>query len=682
MADSLRSPTKEKTGNKAPATGLSPDSASSNEPARVVFNEDGRVVFATPGFMTLSGHDAAQLPNMSFGALFTFNDTEEAFHTGGMFSMARSGTSDSSRLISSLREGSHDVTIGTTQETMQFDRIDLPDGRAFVVASVGAAALSPDENFFRQIAEAEAKAKADCKQDKDCVQKISKDTPESELRHFLNMSHDLLSTSDSSGHFRRINTAFNTVLGYSDTELYQMTFMDIVHPDDKPQVRNAMSALMYDDASQEQLVDFEARLMARDGSTHWMEWRHQRSGDVIYSVGRDATAFKGNEETLRQQELMLREAQSIGHMGHWRWLVGANDLQWSDEIYNIFGVTRETFVPALDAVNRMAHKRDVGRLLQAFQRAIIEQNDYDMEFRITRPNGEMRYIRCEGRCEHDSNDEVIALFGIMQDVTERTINEQNLTEAKEAAERAYAAKSQFLANMSHELRTPLNAIIGFSEMMQRQLLGPIGSERYLDYIAGIRESGEHLLDLISDILDMSKIEAGKYELDLEELNLAKVIRLAIHMMEGRATEAKIHMSTEIANEDLHVVADRRALMQILLNLMSNSVKFTEPSGAVRIECIEREDYVSIKVHDNGIGIPANMLKNITRPFEQAASHYTRKHEGTGLGLSITKELVEMHGGSLHIDSTVGVGTTVTIRLPYNAYEALKSQKALTESLPD
>ncbi|HEY8189667.1 MAG TPA: HAMP domain-containing sensor histidine kinase, partial [Micavibrio sp.] len=221
---------------------------------------------------------------------------------------------------------------------------------------------------------------------------------------------------------------------------------------------------------------------------------------------------------------------------------------------------------------------------------------------------------------------------------------------------------------------PLNAIIGFSEMMQRQLLGPIGSERYLDYIGGIRESGEHLLDLISDILDMSKIEAGKYELDLEELNVAKIIRLAVHMMEGRATEAKVQIAIDIAGEDLHVVADRRALMQILLNLLSNAVKFTEPGGSVRIECIKRRDYASIKVHDTGIGIPANQLKDITRPFEQAASHYTRKHEGTGLGLAITKELIELHGGSLHIDSTVGIGTVVTVKVPYNAYEAMKNKE--------
>ncbi|HPD82182.1 MAG TPA: HAMP domain-containing sensor histidine kinase, partial [Alphaproteobacteria bacterium] len=290
----------------------------------------------------------------------------------------------------------------------------------------------------------------------------------------------------------------------------------------------------------------------------------------------------------------------------------------------------------------------------------------DMDFRIIRTDGETRFIRCEGRCEIDNNDEVIALYGIMQDVTESTRREIDLRDAKDSVERAYAAKTQFLANMSHELRTPLNAIIGFSEMMERQLLGPIGTEKYLEYIKGIRESGEHLLDLISDILDMSKIEAGKYELALEEFNIAKVIRMAIHMMEGRAVDKEIKINLDCKNENLKIVADRRAVMQMVLNLLSNAVKFSHRSGTVDITLKEGKDTLSITVKDQGIGIPANKLANITLPFEQAESHYSREYEGTGLGLSITKELSEIHGGNLSIESKLGAGTSVTIKLPYKA----------------
>ncbi len=289
-----------------------------------------------------------------------------------------------------------------------------------------------------------------------------------------------------------------------------------------------------------------------------------------------------------------------------------------------------------------------------------------MDFRIIRTDGETRFIRCEGRCEIDNNDEVIALYGIMQDVTESTRREIDLRDAKDSVERAYAAKTQFLANMSHELRTPLNAIIGFSEMMERQLLGPIGTEKYLEYIKGIRESGEHLLDLISDILDMSKIEAGKYELALEEFNIAKVIRMAIHMMEGRAVDKEIKINLDCKNENLKIVADRRAVMQMVLNLLSNAVKFSHRSGTVDITLKEGKDTLSITVKDQGIGIPANKLANITLPFEQAESHYSREYEGTGLGLSITKELSEIHGGNLSIESKLGAGTSVTIKLPYKA----------------
>ncbi len=639
------------------------------EPARAVFDDQGRILFATPGFAALCGSPAAELKGLGLIDILSFDEPDDAFHATGLFGK-NTGT-ETQTMIASLREGLHPVSFSHRRTEMQFDRVKTPDGHSFVIASAGDGTAPPDDIFMTRIIALRRGAEHTSAEDEN---KVASPLADENFRHCLEMSHDLLSVCDAGGRFHRVNETFRKTLGYDDSGMNKMTFMDMVHPDDKPQVRNALSSLMYDDARQDEIVDFEARLVARDGGTHWMEWRHKRTGNIIYSVGRDITAFKKSEENLYQQQVMLREAQSIGRMGHWRWLVGSNDIQWSDEIYKIFGVQRDDFIPALDAVNRMTHKRDVGRLLQAFQRAIIEQNDYDMEFRITRPDGEVRYIRCEGRCEHDQNEEVIALFGIMQDVTERTLYERDLTEAKDAAERAYAAKSQFLANMSHELRTPLNAIIGFSEMMQRQLLGPIGSERYLDYITGIRESGEHLLDLISDILDMSKIEAGKYELDLEELNVAKVIRLAVHMMEGRATDAKIKITIDIASDDFQIVADRRAVMQVLLNLLSNAVKFTEPGGSVRVECIRRKDYVSIKVHDTGIGIPANQLKDITRPFEQAASHYTRKHEGTGLGLAITKELVELHGGSLHIDSTVGVGTIVTVKIPYNAYEAMRKKE--------
>jgi two-component system cell cycle sensor histidine kinase PleC len=483
---------------------------------------------------------------------------------------------------------------------------------------------------------------------------------------FVDLSDDIMIRADRNGQLCTVNRAFYERLGHSGPEIATLNILDLVMADDRAHVRNIFLSLMRDETAVYDRVVFEARVMGADGRLRWFDWRLKRTGETVFILCRDLTQVKENESNLIRHQQQLSEAEAIAHMGYWRWVVGAQDIIWSDEIYRIFGVERGAFTPTLDGINSVLHRRDMGRIMQAFQRAMIEQNSYEMDFRITRPDGDIRFIRCEGRCELDDNGEVIALFGIMQDMTEHTRRERELREAKEATERAYAAKSTFLANMSHELRTPLNAIIGFSEMMQRQLLGPIGTERYLEYIDGIRQSGEHLLDLISDILDMSKIEAGKYSLDLDEMNVAKTTRLAVNMVESRARDACVDLSLEMITDDLVIRADRRAILQMTLNLLSNAIKFTEPGGTVRVILRDQGDTVILRVADTGIGIPANMLHVITRPFEQAANHYTRAHEGSGLGLAITKELSELHGGNLSIESEVGRGTTVTITLPKTA----------------
>lgn len=650
--------------DSASAHKIKPLPAESREEARFVIDHDGTIIHATDSFAALVNAGESRIAGCALSSILEFADPDSALRPQGLFGKA------GGCYIDALNEGVHKVILsgsaGTVSADFRFDIVTAQNGRRYAIGSEARKGGKAGETSSRDLVDI-------------ILQPSAQKTPSaeesavggSELRHFLNMSHELMVVLSGEGAFASVNGTFNGILGYADGELRGRAFADIVHADDRPQVRAAIHSIMRDENGEDRVIDFESRFISKSGQTLWIDWRLKRGGGLLYACGQDVTAIKTHEEALDRRQAQLDEAQAIGHMGHWRWAVGADSIEWSDEIYRIFGVARPGFNPTLDNVNGMLHRRDIGRMMQAFQRAIIEQNDYDMEFRVCRPGGDVRYVRCEGRCEKDGEGEVVALFGIMQDMTERTLHEHDLREAKEAAERAYAAKSQFLANMSHELRTPLNAIIGFSEMMQRQLLGPIGTEKYLDYINGIRESGEHLLDLISDILDMSKIEAGKYELDLEELNVGKVIKLAAHMMEGRAQDARIKMTVDAPDEDTLIVADRRAVMQILLNLMSNAVKFTNPGGNVSVECAARDGFVSIRVSDTGIGIPANKIKYIARPFEQAASHYTRRHEGTGLGLAITKELTELHGGTLQIESTVGVGTTVTVRLPYDAHAARK-----------
>ncbi|MGA9891717.1 MAG: ATP-binding protein, partial [Xanthobacteraceae bacterium] len=242
---------------------------------------------------------------------------------------------------------------------------------------------------------------------------------------------------------------------------------------------------------------------------------------------------------------------------------------------------------------------------------------------------------------------------------------------KNRAEDANAAKSKFLANMSHELRTPLNAIIGFSEIMESAMFGPLGADKYTEYSRDIRESGEYLLDVINDILDMSKIEAGGIRLAPEAVAVEPILADCQRVVSTRAGEKHLNLSVEI-EPGLVVNADRRALKQIALNLLSNAVKFTPEGGAVAVYGRERGGTVTIAIKDNGIGIPKIALRKLGRPFEQVESQLTKKYQGSGLGLAIAKSLVELHGGDMRIRSTLGAGTVVIVRLPRQARIAVRN----------
>jgi two-component system cell cycle sensor histidine kinase PleC len=236
---------------------------------------------------------------------------------------------------------------------------------------------------------------------------------------------------------------------------------------------------------------------------------------------------------------------------------------------------------------------------------------------------------------------------------------------KMRAEEASSAKSTFLANMSHELRTPLNAINGFSEIMVQQLYGPLGDPRYQTYASDILASGQHLLELINDVLDMAKLEAGKFTIHPAPMDLEDTIRQAIRMTRGRAEGKRITIESDLKDAG-DMVGDARAIRQILINLLSNAIKFTEDGGRVLVQTREDFSSVTIRVVDTGIGIPADHLPRLGRPFEQVESEHAKAHQGTGLGLALCRSFAEMHGGSLAISSEVGVGTMVTVTLPKDA----------------
>jgi signal transduction histidine kinase len=272
-----------------------------------------------------------------------------------------------------------------------------------------------------------------------------------------------------------------------------------------------------------------------------------------------------------------------------------------------------------------------------------------------------RHLRSRAEGEEARMRAHIAELEETQKKLNQTSNE--LTRALGVAAQANQAKGAFLASMSHELRTPLNAIIGFSDTMVMEVFGPMG-DRYKSYAGDIRHSGEHLLALINDVLDLSRLDAGQAELREEEFDTAELIAEALRMMVGQAGKAQITLTTHIAQALPWVKADKRRIKQIVINLVSNALKFTPAGGTVDVTAkITPAGDLAVAVADSGIGIAPEDLPKVMERFGQVDSPMQRKHEGTGLGLPLSKQLAQLHGGDLTLESVLDQGTTVTLTLP-------------------
>ncbi len=309
--------------------------------------------------------------------------------------------------------------------------------------------------------------------------------------------------------------------------------------------------------------------------------------------------------------------------------------------------------------------------------AITDSGSYLNETVTRRRRGGQVYTRIRSAIVPEHRHDWLRVVTTVGDVSDRKRVELALHSAKDDADRANRAKSQFLASMSHELRTPLNAIIGFSDIMRQQMFGPIGEKRYLSYADDIHDSGQHLLNLINDMLDLSRIEAGKYEMREEWLSARELFDWVLNMTEPQILSRGVDVSVLVAEDMPNFHADQRAMRQILLNLFSNALKFTPGGNKITLSAYQDENRreMIIEVADTGKGIPAHLLGTITEPFVQAADSMTSRETGTGLGLSITKSLVQLHGGQLVLVSTENVGTTATIHLPTSRLFAIQASDA-------
>ncbi|HUO99726.1 MAG TPA: PAS domain-containing sensor histidine kinase [Rhizomicrobium sp.] len=288
-------------------------------------------------------------------------------------------------------------------------------------------------------------------------------------------------------------------------------------------------------------------------------------------------------------------------------------------------------------------------------------------FRVRHGDGRYIWLEMTARGIYDTaTGELRNVITVSRDITDRVQRELDIKAAQERAESANKAKSRFLANMSHELRTPLNAVIGFTDMMRQQTLGPLGNKRYEEYATLIYDSGQLLLDLISDMLDMAKIEAGKLELNLENVDFNGTVEDCARLLRDRAENSGLEFTLSLPKEPAFATADKRAVKQIMLNLLSNAIKFTPAGGEVGVSVRAGDGVVTICVRDSGIGIPESDLERLGNPFEQVNGDPMLAKSGSGLGLALVRALVEKHGGSLKIASEEGVGTEVKVTFPVQA----------------
>ncbi|MBV9332225.1 MAG: PAS domain-containing sensor histidine kinase [Alphaproteobacteria bacterium] len=314
----------------------------------------------------------------------------------------------------------------------------------------------------------------------------------------------------------------------------------------------------------------------------------------------------------------------------------------------------------------LVHSDDIHTIQTAFIESSYFGRSASAELRMKRKDGTYVWVELRCRPARAPRGQPQDIVAVTRDISERRRHEQELVKARDLAEEASRAKSRFLANMSHELRTPLNAIIGFSEVMSHEMFGPVGSAKYLEYTRLIHESGSHLLELINGILDMSKIEAGKFELAEEIFPLEDAVQSAIRFIKLAADRAGVTVRGSVDASAREVFADKRAVKQILINLIGNGVKFTPRGGEVDVRGRMVGGAIELQVHDNGVGIAPADLSRLGAPYEQ--SEAGRRHEGTGLGLSLVKALAAMHGGHANIESTAGEGTTVRVVLPHAAVD--------------
>ncbi|WP_086931141.1 hybrid sensor histidine kinase/response regulator [Agarilytica rhodophyticola] len=482
-------------------------------------------------------------------------------------------------------------------------------------------------------------------------------------------------------------------LGYDDTEIYKGKeiegisdaehFLNYVHVDDRETFTNKLTSLI----KTQECEDLIFRVVKKDGSYLWVELRLDAvcndDGRVSHLSGVvfDVSALKETEQALKISEARHARIIEASNDGIWEWsaeyggkyMEHTNDGGWtwsnqegsftfSSRCWEMIGYSMDDDVvrEGIVAWRRLMHKDDGKRFDKVLSDHIFKRVPFDIEYRIRGKDGEWHWILGRGQMSHDKHGRPKILSGTNMDITALKRAEERVMRAKEEAEKANHAKSEFLSSMSHELRTPLNAILGFAQLFD---LDTNLTLEQRDNIKEIKSAGKHLLELVGDVLDLAKIEAGHLQLSYDRVLPSRVVDECAALLKSQIEEHELSLEISLNGlENQAILADQMRLKQIFLNLLSNAIKYNRQSGKIKIECTIVSNMLKIVIEDSGMGIPSHLQAELFQPFNRLGAERSNI-EGSGVGLVITKQLVEQMGGKIGVKSQEKVGTEFWVQFP-------------------
>jgi len=561
---------------------------------------------------------------------------------------------------------------------------------------------------------------------RECLAKIDLDETRIEAERYRllaeNMSDVVWVVDVADLKFKYISPSIEKLSGFTVQETMSRSYTEIMSPESfeivTKKLPKRISDFLAGDSSAVTRTD-EVLQICKDGGTVWTEVvstfvRNNEGGVDILGVSRNISKRKQTEKILRDSEENYRKltekleqhvmertneikrvqrrlevATKAAELGIWDWNMVTNQLVFDEQMHQIYGTSSETFKGTIDSFIQLVHPEDASNLLMLAQAVLNGEIHYHVQYRIIRGDGSIRHIKAYGTVLNDRDNIPEHVIGVVMDVTQDKEAEETLRLANIELERAMRVKDEFLANMSHELRTPLNSILGISESLMEKVAGPV-NEKQDKYLNIISESGHHLLNLINDILDLSKIGAGRLELNITQFSAEALCQSCLRMIRDVAQKKRLKVSYTLDEKVKTIQGDERRIKQALMNLLSNAVKFSPDEQSLGLDVTGNvaENRVTFCVWDTGIGISQEDLPRLFKPFVQLDNRLSREAGGTGLGLMLVSQLARLHGGNVTVESEVGKGSRFMVSLPWHAAnlneesEPLENVRLLEINPPD